>query len=158
VTVEHLLTMTSGLFLADDEGGVETLYASSRDRVATLLEQPAAAPAGSGFAYCSGCVHLLTAALDRATGGLAAWADERLIALLGEEPVLWEPAGDGSQLPIGGWGLELTARQMANLGQLYLDAGRWEGQVLASAAWISASAHEHPVGVGPDRWPPSGDR
>jgi CubicO group peptidase (beta-lactamase class C family) len=142
VTVEHLLTMTSGLFLADDEGGVETLYASNEDWVATLLEQPSAGPAGGGFAYCSGCVHLLTAALDQATGGLAAWADERLVALLGEEPVAWELAGDGSQLPIGGWGLELTARQMANVGQLYLDAGRWDGQVLVSAAWIRASVRD----------------
>jgi CubicO group peptidase (beta-lactamase class C family) len=142
VTVEHLLTMTSGLFLGDDEGGLEPLYASNGDWAATILEQPAAAQAGSGFTYCSGCVHLRTASLDRVTGGLDAWAVERLVAPLGDEPVPWELAGDGSRLPIGGWGLELTARQMAKLGQLYLDAGRWDGQVLVSAAWINASVHE----------------
>lgn len=139
VTIEHLLTMTSGLFMADSDNGVRVLYASSDDWVAAVLAPPSATPPGSTFSYCSGCAHLLAAALDRATGGLPGWANERLAVPLGAEPMSWELAGDGSQLPIGGWGMALTARQLARLGQLYLDGGRCEGQQVVAASRVRDS-------------------
>lgn len=42
-----------------------------------------------------------------------------------------------------GWGLTLTAADMAKIGQLYLDEGKWEGNQLLSTSWIKDSTTEH---------------
>ena len=42
-----------------------------------------------------------------------------------------------------GWGLCLTPREMANIGQLYLDSGMWNGKQIISPQWISESTKEH---------------
>lgn len=148
VTVEDLLTMRSGLDLADSEAGLRALYATD-DWVQAILERPAAHPPGETFAYCSACVHLLTAALHQATGDLLGWADERLFAPLGIGEVTWELAADGSQVPVGGWGLEMTVSQMVELGRLYLAGGSWEGTQVVPAAWVEASVEPHAAAGGP---------
>lgn len=42
-----------------------------------------------------------------------------------------------------GWGLTLTTKDMAKLGQLYLDNGIWNGQQIISSEWIKNSTKEH---------------
>ncbi len=44
-----------------------------------------------------------------------------------------------------GWGLTLTAMDMAKIGQLYLNGGKWQDKQIVSAKWIeeSAKAHSH---------------
>lgn len=42
-----------------------------------------------------------------------------------------------------GWGLNLSVKDMANIGQLYLNQGVWEGQQIVSAQWIQESTKEH---------------
>lgn len=139
VTIEHLLTMTSGIDLPDGDDTFAALHASD-DWVASILDRPAATTPGAAFAYCSGCVHLLTAALHEVTGDAAAYAQERLFAPLGLADVRWSTATDGTGVPIGGWGLELTAAQMAEIGRLYLQGGRWDEEPLVPAEWVERSA------------------
>lgn len=43
----------------------------------------------------------------------------------------------------GGWGLTLSPRDMAKIGQLYLDGGIWDGRQILSAGWINESTKEH---------------
>lgn len=42
-----------------------------------------------------------------------------------------------------GWGLTLTPTDMARIGQLYLNGGKWNGQQIVSELWISESTQEH---------------
>lgn len=42
-----------------------------------------------------------------------------------------------------GWGLTLTVRDMAKIGQLYLDGGKWGGRNIVSAEWVGESLKEH---------------
>lgn len=42
-----------------------------------------------------------------------------------------------------GWGLTLTAMDMAKIGQLCLDGGKWKGRQIVSAEWIAESTMEH---------------
>lgn len=42
-----------------------------------------------------------------------------------------------------GWGLTLTAMDMAKIGQLYLDGGKWKGRQLVSKEWVQESTAEH---------------
>lgn len=146
LTVEDLLTMRSGLDLGDSEAGFRQLEGSD-DWVAAVLQRPAVAPPGEQFRYCSACVHLLTTALHRATGGLAEWADERLFAPLDLGEVAWDRDPDG--VPIGGWGLHLGVGQMARFGQLYLAGGSWEGQQIVPEAWVESSVASHAAAGGP---------
>ena len=43
----------------------------------------------------------------------------------------------------GGWGLTLSPTDMAKIGQLYLDGGRWKGKQIVSTKWIDESTKEH---------------
>lgn len=148
LTVEHLLTMRSGLDIGDSDGGFRQLDGAD-DWVAAVLGEPQAAPPGERFRYCSACVHLLTAVLDELTGDVAAFADARLFAPLELGEVAWDRASDGSGLPIGGWGLQLSAWQLARLGQLFLDGGVWQGEQVVPAAWVETSTTAH-VELGED--------
>lgn len=152
VTVEHLLTMTSGIDVPESEATFRTLHTAD-DWGRAILARPAAGPPGESFRYCSGCVHLLTAALHEATGDLPGWAAERLFAPLGIDGAAWERAGDGSGAPIGGWGLSLTAPDLARLGQLALDGGRWDGRQVVPAAWLETSVSHQVAAGGPfEEW------
>lgn len=50
---------------------------------------------------------------------------------------------DPKGVPTAGWGLTLSTRDMAKIGQLYLNQGAWSGRQIVSASWIQESTKEH---------------
>jgi CubicO group peptidase (beta-lactamase class C family) len=136
--LEHLLDMTSGIDWKEPLGGVpESLFAMERsaDWVAYVLAQPMARAPGQAFAYDSGNSHLLSAILARASGSRTAdFAAAHLFAPLGIADVRWRRDPQG--VSIGGYGLYLHPRDMARLGQLYLQGGVWQGRQVVPAAWV----------------------
>ena len=50
---------------------------------------------------------------------------------------------DESGTNTAGWGLTLTAMDMAKIGQLYLKEGNWNGRQIVSSAWVRESTTEH---------------
>ncbi len=50
---------------------------------------------------------------------------------------------DPKGINTGGWGLTLSATDMAKIGQLYLNDGIWNGKQIVSKAWIEESTKEH---------------
>lgn len=52
-------------------------------------------------------------------------------------------AADAQGLHAAGWGLSLSARDMARLGQLYLNGGMWGNKQLVSRHWVQDSTTEH---------------
>jgi CubicO group peptidase (beta-lactamase class C family) len=141
ITLEHLLTMTSGLGWVESDPTFSVLY-RSRDWVEFLLDLPMARKAGAAFSYCSGCSHLLSAIVAKGTGeNPEAVARRDLFGPLGIRDYQWET--DPSGLPIGGWGLRLTPRDMAKLGFLYLHQGQWEGKQILPADWVAAATSKH---------------
>ena len=127
ITLRSFLTMTSGLWW-DGHDDWSMLLASD-DWVATTLTQPIVAPPGELFVYNTGGSHLIGVALATVLGQpLEEFADEALFGPLGITPVGWmrSPQGEVN----GGSGLEILPMDMARLGQLMLQAGRWNGDVL----------------------------
>jgi CubicO group peptidase (beta-lactamase class C family) len=146
ITLEHLLSLSAGLDCKDGAGTEEAMRGSS-DWIQFMLDLPMAHQPGAEFSYCSGAVHLLSAVLQAATGMSAReFANMHLFAPLGiaaVPPERWD--ADPQSISIGGYGLYLTPRDMAKLGYLYLNQGRWEDQQIVSPGWVATSSTEHAV-------------
>jgi CubicO group peptidase (beta-lactamase class C family) len=141
MTLADLLTMRTGLDWQEQDSTFRELY-QSRDWVQYMLDLPMYEQPGRQFRYCSGCSHLLSAIIQQRTGiNTRDFAQQALFDPLGIHSVSWEQDRQG--IPIGGWGLQLTPRDMAKLGYLYLHNGTWDGQQIVSAAWINAARQSH---------------
>jgi CubicO group peptidase (beta-lactamase class C family) len=44
---------------------------------------------------------------------------------------------------MGGWGLSLTAREMAKLGFLFLHSGTWDGREIVTQDWVATAVRKH---------------
>jgi CubicO group peptidase (beta-lactamase class C family) len=159
VTLRQVLTMTAGL--PPDPPDLPAFVTSS-DWVGSILAEGTRQPAGQGFAYSSAGSHLLSAILRQATGrSTLDYAREKLFTPLGistvpaAEPVAREesrPTYESARFAwptdpqgnhVGFSFLKLTARDMARLGQLWLNQGRWAGRQLVSAGWVTESTTAH---------------
>lgn len=138
ITLRHLLTMRSGLDFPNDRFSRELLMDRPRDQVRRILAKPLYAMPGDSFFYRDSDPQLISAALERITGGtLAAWAEQHLFEPLGITDWFWEANVDGSSL--GGVALFLRPRDAAKIGQLVLQRGWWDGRRVVSEAWLDLS-------------------
>jgi CubicO group peptidase (beta-lactamase class C family) len=141
ITLDDVLTMRSGLDWKETDQAIGAMY-QSRDWVKHVLDMPMAEAPGTRFNYCSGCSHVLSAILKQATGmSPRDFAGQYLFEPLGISNVRWDIDSQG--IPIGGWGLQITPRDMAKLGYLYLYEGQWDGQQIVSAGWVQTATQTH---------------
>ena len=144
MTLEHLLTMSSGYFCDDtnDEapGNEETMTNQSEepDWYGYTLRVPLATPPGENSVYCSASPNLALGMLGAATGESPLRTFDRLVA----EPMRiqrysWglDPLGR----PYGGGGLELLPRDFLKFGQLMLSGGTWAGRRILDPAFVRAA-------------------
>jgi CubicO group peptidase (beta-lactamase class C family) len=145
ITLEDLLTMTSGLDCNDDPSSGQPIMETSANWVGFMLDLPMAAAPGTHYTYCSGVTHLLSAVLQHATGMTTReYANQVLFPRIGIDPIpenRW--TSDPQGVTIGGYELYLTPREMAKFGYLYLHQGSWDGQQVVPAAWVAASTAWH---------------
>jgi CubicO group peptidase (beta-lactamase class C family) len=133
VTVRQLLSMTSGLPRIYD-GGV----GGARDKEAFVFGLALARPPGTSWAYSNEGAFLLSPILDRAAGEpIEDYAAKRLFGPLGMQRTRLHvyPAGQA-------WthaDMETTPRDLARIGQLMLQHGKWEGKPIVPDAWVAAS-------------------
>lgn len=66
--------------------------------------------------------------------------DEQLDIMKNRHESGW--VADPQGINTAGWGLFLTPRNMAKLGQLYLHRGAWKGKQLVSEMWVGESTSE----------------
>jgi CubicO group peptidase (beta-lactamase class C family) len=141
MTLDDLLTMRSGLDWQENDITYRELYLSA-DWVKFVMDEPMKVPPGSQFLYCTGCSHVLSAIVQHATGmSTQAFAAKNLFEPLGMSGVTWMT--DSLGIANGGWGLQLTPRDMAKLGYLYLQNGNWDGQQIVSAGWVKTATQKH---------------
>lgn len=146
VTVDHLLTMRSGLDCDDRDrrtpGWEDRMY-RRRDWLAFWLAVPFARDPGTEAHYCTGNVVALGRVLEGATGRpFREVAAERLLAPLHVADAAWATYDRGERTDTGGH-LRLRARDLAKVGQLVLDRGRWGGvQVLDPSVVDGALTHQ----------------
>ena len=139
ITLEHALTMTTGLRWVDF--GVDNSFDridQASDSVEFILSEPLDSSPGQTFFYNTGSSHLLSAIVQATTGMSAAdYAEQQLFGPLGIQCYTWPALDDGVNQ--GGWGMEMLPADFAKLGQLMLDEGVWDGERVVSQAFIDAA-------------------
>jgi CubicO group peptidase (beta-lactamase class C family) len=161
ITLRHLLTMTAGLPDTSVVSGLPP-WMLTDDWVRSILAGPLEQSPGETFAYSDASSHLLSAVLTHAVGtSVLEYAQAKLFDPLGitsrpapdllftveENALAYERADfawphDPQGVQTGSSFLKLTARDMAALGRLYLDGGRWNGQQVVPTAWVDAATTE----------------
>jgi CubicO group peptidase (beta-lactamase class C family) len=148
MTIEHLLTMSSGLEChAEDSEVTLRQMRQSPNWVQYMLDQPMASDPGSKFVYCSGGMHLLSGILSQTTGESALqFAQTNLFKPLGIAGSDWPSDSQGVST---GWGdLHLKPEDWAKIGYLWLNNGVWDGRQILPASWVkdATEVHSHPGG------------
>jgi CubicO group peptidase (beta-lactamase class C family) len=136
ISIRDLLTMSGG-FLWDESGGFGSYntWIRSDDHIQHLLDQPSAFNPGSSFTYNSAAVHLLGVLLQEAVGmPLAKFADQFLFIKIGISARDWEELTRG--YVNGGSGIDLRPRNLARLGQFYLQGGKSGDTQLLPENWV----------------------
>jgi CubicO group peptidase (beta-lactamase class C family) len=144
LTLRDLLTMTAGIrwdettvTYTDPRNSCAAMEASP-DWVQFVLEQPMAEDPGRVFNYNSGVTQLLAQVLRKATGrNPDDYAVEHLFGPLGIRSFHWKRTPTG--LPDAEGGLYLIARDLARIGNLYLQDGMWERKRILPEGWVGES-------------------
>lgn len=138
LTVRHLLTMTTGAHWSTGqrlgEKYVRQLHRSA-DWLRFIMRLPIRAEQVGRFQYRSTDSHLLSCLISRLTGTPAAqYARQRLFDPLGIGVTEWpaDPQGHSA----GHVFLQISPRDMAKLGLLYLYRGDWQGTRIVPEEWV----------------------
>jgi CubicO group peptidase (beta-lactamase class C family) len=149
ISLRHLLTMSAG-FRWNDEGLSLVNWYSSSDWLKFTIQLPQETNPGDVFNYNSSISHLLSRILSKSTKtSTLDFAKRNLFEPLGIQSASWlvDPQG----YYIGGFGLLLSARDLAKIGFLYLNNGYWKDQSIVSENWVKESidqqiqAGSHPI-------------
>jgi CubicO group peptidase (beta-lactamase class C family) len=153
ITIEHLLTMTSGLEW--DEWGAP--YTTTKndlirimdecdDQIDCVLAAPLVSEPGMDYTYTGGGMSVLGEIIKNATGmDIEAFSNEYMFAPLGIDPVEWRRFDSG--IIYAGGEQRMSSRDMVKFGATFLNDGVWKGQQIVSEEWVDKSATPYP---GPD--------
>ena len=145
ITLEHLLIMASGLDCRDSERyDWKGLYEMKRsgDWGQHVFDLPMVGPPGIKFEYCNGLSYLLSVIINTTTKmKTREFAEKNLFTPLGISEIAWERSPQG--IDVGYSGMWLKPHDMAKIGWLYLNKGRWGEKQLVSSSWVEKSTHGH---------------
>ena len=169
-SIRNVLNMASGVTFDEDYldqssdinrmGRVLALGGSMDDFASDLTDR--FADAGVGWKYVSIDTHILSMVVRGATGRpISELLSERIIAPMGmEREPYYLTDGFGTAFVLGG--LNLTTRDYARMGQMYLQNGSYNGQQIVPQAWVEASTApsaptaDGEIGYGYQWWIPKG--
>jgi len=139
VTLRHVLTHTSGLA---HDGPAAALYAQ-HDRVAYARSLPLVEEPGTHFSYSNEAIELLAGVVRAAAGKpLDAYVKEKFFEPMGIVDFTWDR--DDADNVQAFADLSMFPRDLAKIGQMMLDGGRWNQKQLVSQAWIAQSTAPSP--------------
>jgi CubicO group peptidase (beta-lactamase class C family) len=156
-TVEDLLMMAGG---HDIDPTLQVLEIDRNHFISKIKEgseiadvffaHPFVHKPGELFVYNSLGTYILSAIVSKVTGeNVLDYLTPRLFEPLGIDKPNWEV--DKYGIIAGGWGLELKPIDMAKMGQLILQKGKWGRKQLIPAKWVEAMSAKHvecaPAGI-----------
>jgi len=147
IRLKDLLSMTAGLswdewtYPDTDPRNDLAMMAGKADFFRYVLERPAATTPGTKFVYNSGLSLMLGEIIYKASGLKAdKFAERHLFSPLGITNYSWGKAPNGVVNTLGG--LALRPRDMAKIGCLFLNGGRWQGKQIVSEKWVAESTKQ----------------
>ena len=157
MTLKHLLCMSSGFEWPElgsnyyDVLNPVNQMSLSDDWAEFALNKPVILEPGRKFNYNSGCSQILTAILHKQTGkNLTGFVQKNLFEPLGITRYRWERCHNG--VLNGSHGLNMTLRDMAKFGYLFLKGGSWDGQQIIPKKWIEESTKRQIKRPGRQGW------
>ncbi len=134
ITLEHVLSMTPGFEWHDYP---KEMYEID-DRITTILNLPLKAKPGEKFHYNSGLSVLSGGIIEKLEGNdVKGFADQYLFRPLGITDYVWRTHKNGElELWIG---LQMKPRDMAKIGLLVMNNGKWQDNQIVSQEWILES-------------------
>ncbi len=147
ITIEHLLTMTSGLEwdewsapLSSAANDIVGIWFSDEDPVTYVLERPLVDEPGTSFTYSGGNMIVLGEIIRYATSmTIDEFSGEYLFGPLGIDSFDWWNRFENGVIETGG-GLKMTPRDMVKIGVTFLNNGVWNGTQVISEQWVEKSA------------------
>lgn len=157
ITIRDLLLMAAGLdyqelrwFLFNGDDPLTTYYPDQRE--ISLQNTNIVDPPGLYFNYNKYHPQLLGMILERATGSsVTEYTQSRLWEPLGMEyDGAWALDSESSRFEKMEAGLNARAIDYAKFGQLYLQAGVWDGEQVVPREWVEQSTELDPKTHNPD--------
>lgn len=155
IRIRDMLTMTPGFEwhqfgVPDDRNDGMRMWRSD-DVIRLVLEKPLEAAPGEKFNYTNGVPTVTGAIIKNAAGmEVSQFAEKFLFHPLGIFAYVWTSYPDGSIETDGG--LALRPRDLAKIGQLFLNQGVWNAQKIVSEEWIQEAMKERLKFGGSRRW------
>jgi hypothetical protein len=148
ITIKHLLTMTAGLawdestyYYNDSRNDVTGLF-NSGNPIAFILAKELESTPGQHFHYNSGYANILADMIRvKHQYNIKFLAEIQLFGPLNIKSYRWDMIRTNYVFASGG--LYLKPRDLAKIGQLYLNGGSWEGYNLVSQEWIDESIENY---------------
>jgi len=140
ITIEHLLTMQSGLRDNDTPDNlfsdVINMYLGD-DAATTALAVPADKAPNSKWEYNNINTQILAVILERTTGkSIETYASEKLWQPLGASDANWWLDDEGG-MPKAFCCFFAQAQDWLRLGQLFIQKGKWNNQQIIPIAWYN---------------------
>jgi len=149
ITIGNTLTMQVGLEWDErisylDPRNSEHAMELAEDRYRFILERPIVAAPGGQWVYNGGTTAILGRLIEKGSGQtLRDFAEQRLFQPLDITAHQWIRGRDGAYIAASG--LRLRPRDLARIGQMVLNGGRWEGQQIVPEDWLTKSYEEHVI-------------
>jgi CubicO group peptidase (beta-lactamase class C family) len=151
ITIEHLLTGTSGLQWAEWNAPLSSIandqvaiWFQEKDPVEFVLSRPVQHEPGTHFVYSGGNFDVLGVILENASGmSFEDFFKTYLFEPLGMDSAYWHQIYPTGEVHAAG-GLRATPREMLKLGASMLELGTWKGQSIISEDWIESCALPYP--------------
>jgi CubicO group peptidase (beta-lactamase class C family) len=144
VTLRHFTTMTSGYYAVGDEPRGSYKHGPSRTPFKPA-DKPLFTPPGSKYAYWDSAMNQFANVLTRIAGEpIEALFKRKIADPIGMNRGKWDWGDFGKingMVVNGGSGnsnkhVQISARELARLGHLFLNQGKWKGKQLISRAWV----------------------
>ncbi|MCG6957970.1 MAG: beta-lactamase family protein [Gemmatimonadetes bacterium] len=140
-TLDHLLTMSMGLDWSEAEA--ESVHGTGEAFFRKVLSRRVADPPGTRWAYVNANVNLLAGVIFKATGKHAeAFAAEALFTPLDISSWDWTYGKEGGYELMDG-SLQLRPRDLAKIGTMVGQEGRWQGRQIVGEEWIREFTRSH---------------
>jgi CubicO group peptidase (beta-lactamase class C family) len=157
ITIEHLLTMTSGLEwnewalpYGNPKNDVIMMYLAE-DPVTFVLNKQLIDQPGENFRYAGGCNILLGEILRNASGmNIDQFSEKYLFEPLDIDSCYWAQYSNGVIDAAGS--LRIKPRDMLKIGVTFLNEGVWKGIQIISEQWVEKSATLFPGNIWMNNW------